>query len=438
MSFVSLWSPAWQTGADFARPELAAHLLAHLPRVTVRDGVIWGDARGFTHAVLPRVAELMLAELSLREVPQARAGVADTPVAAYLASRTGSSAENRVTMVAPGNDRAFIAPFPLDALGPDPRLANLLRGIGVSTCGSLAALERESVEVRLGAEATALWRLARADDLRAHGFFPPLPPELPHASLDWVEYALKDPARLLFVLNALLERVCGALTNDGQGAREFTITFSLTDRSSHDEVLGASRPTANRRTWLRLIRTRLENLRLKAAVTGVTLRASRVMTEEALQTDLFDRGLASASATEDAIARLVEDQGEVVVTPVNSAHPLLDRRTIWKAAELRRTVARAPSITPQLTLQLMPQPLPITVETTPRRDHAIPLRYRDKNGWHEVVQAAGPDRVSGHHWDEVQAYGREYYRCVTDDGVLVWLYRDGRAGDSWYFHGWWD
>ena len=26
---------------------------------------------------------------------------------------------------------------------------------------------------------------------------------------------------------------------------------------------------------------------------------------------------------------------------------------------------------------------------------------------------------------------------VTDDGMMVWLYRDARS-DEWYLHGWWD
>jgi hypothetical protein len=52
-----------------------------------------------------------------------------------------------------------------------------------------------------------------------------------------------------------------------------------------------------------------------------------------------------------------------------------------------------------------------------------------------IVSAAGPDRVSGGQWTE--PYAREYFRCVTDDGMMVWLYRDARL-DEWYLHGWWD
>jgi hypothetical protein len=57
-----------------------------------------------------------------------------------------------------------------------------------------------------------------------------------------------------------------------------------------------------------------------------------------------------------------------------------------------------------------------------------------------VVDAAGPDRVSGAQWDGDHTYAREYFRCVTREGALVWLFRDARKRKTgnWYFHGWWD
>ncbi len=502
MSFVCLWSPAWRTvaaaqgtntspdanPAPVANPEIASTLLARAPRVaTGAGGVIWADAHGFsTHGKVELAAEL-LTLLARRGLSDARAGIAATPVAAELAARHGgprNAAANkvgpqaaglnivdRIFVVPIGADRTYVGLFPLAALNPEPRLRPLLFGIGVSTCGEFAALDRESIEVRLGAQAVPLWKLARADDPRL--IFAPAPPEAPHASLEWVEYALKDPMRLLFVLNNLIERVCATLSATGEGAREITIEFALTSQSVHVEMIRASRPTANRRTWIRLVRTRVENIRLTAAVTGITVHASRIAPREAPQGDLFDKGLASSQATEDAVARLVEDQGEVVVTPQNSAHPLLDERTTWGArkpteavattyaAELTRQTVRLTTLPaavyerlqpqPRLHLQLAPAPRAIVVETTPRRDHSIPLRYRDDAGWHEVVNVAGPERVSGRTWDSDAAYAREYFRCVTKEGVLVWLFRDANenrkpmrvregppASGRWFLHGWWD
>ena len=77
----------------------------------------------------------------------------------------------------------------------------------------------------------------------------------------------------------------------------------------------------------------------------------------------------------------------------------------------------------------------IEARTESRRDHIVPTAYRDGGAWYGILSVAGPDRVSGERWGE--AYAREYFRCVVDDGGMVWLYHDAK-GDGWYIHGWWD
>jgi hypothetical protein len=365
------------------------------------------------------------------------AGVASTPVAAELAAVQGTPG---MTVVDAGTDRNYIGLFPVSALRVPDHIKPLLFGIGVKTCAELAMLSRESVEVRLGADAVQLWKLSRADDDRGTAIFAPMPRELPHASLDWVDYEVTDPARLLFVINALLENVCDALAGFGQGAREMVIEFSLTNRSTHREFLRSSRATANRQTWMRLVRTALERIELASSVCGIALRTTRVNGREVRQSDLFDRGLATADATESVVARLMENQGSVVVTPHNSAHHLLERRTTWVVAERSPssyTPAEKREHVPALTLQLSPVPKPVIVETVIRRDHAVPARFRDAQGWHEIVHVAGPDRVSGGRWNTDQSYQREYFRCVTRTGEITWLFRESKQ-KRWFLHGWWD
>jgi hypothetical protein len=443
MTFVCLWSPAWRIAADSSAPagshaDLVRHattLLTSAPRVAVGErGVIWADARGLSaHPLACALVELLKDD----GVSDVCAAIASTPVAAELGAVDGTPG---VRVIAAGSDRAFVGLFPVDALPVPKQVQPLLFGIGVKTCDELAALTREAVEVRLGPDAVTLWRLARADDARNATIFAPIPRELPHASLDWVDYEVTDPARLLFVVNALLENVCDALAGLGQGARELVIEFSLTNRTTHPEFLRSSRPTANRQAWMRLVRAALDRMQLAAAVTGITLRATRVTGREERQCDLFDRGLATADATETAVARLIENQGNIVVVPQNSAHHLLERRTTWAVAERAPSDYAAPKEkpVPALTLQLSPTPKPVMVETSVRRDHTVPARYRDAAGWHEIVHVAGPDRVSGGRWNDDASYLREYFRCVTRDGQIVWLFREHAKQKRWFLHGWWD
>ena len=373
--------------------------------------------------------------------------------------------------------------LPISVLEPDPALAVLLDGIGVETCGDLAALEGESVEVRLGADGVRLWKLARGDDDRL--IFSPRPRELPHASLEWSDYALTDTERLLFSVNALLGTVCEKLMERGSLSREMTLDLALANGATLTNAVRSARATASRKTWLRLIRTLLERMVLPAGVVGLTLEAATVVADEGQQGDLFDRGFATAAATEAALASLAEEQGDVVVVPENTAHPLVERRTKWlgnresgignreskrrrgrktktgnAAADHEPNERQASALNPpppppslvsdsrfpsaqlrwapadsRLTLYLLPTPRAIEARTEERRDHVLPTGYRDGGAWYGILSAAGPDRVSGERWGE--AYAREYFRCVVDDGGMVWLYHDAK-GDGWYIHGWWD
>lgn len=572
MTYVCLWSPVWSTGEGLGS-ELAAVLPAVLaevaPRIRLETRRVWVDGRGLPVRVL---AHALVERLRSLEVEDGRVGVADVPVAAELAARTarvapraatateqmartaarapavaelttraeaapvaesatrvGESLEDAIQIVDPGAERAFLAPLPLAWLDPDPRVLTLLEGVGIATCGELATRESGAVEVRFGAEGTRLWRLARADDPRH--LFDPIPPERPHASLDFVDYVVTDPERLIFTANALLGSICDVLREKGEHARNMMLRLSLANGESWSHGLRAGRPTASRAIWLRLTRAVLERLTVPDAVAEMALEVEAMEPATVRQGDLFDAGFATASAAEAAVLRLIESQGEVVVRPEMDAHLLAERRTHWVAEDLsvieqstrrmaedppapeqpahrmtkdppapeqsarrvtkdppkrsthgmvegRSSSEKAPENSPAsgcltsarrkdpvpstpkssrpirthdtapqdrtgteqeragaLMLQLLPAPRAVRVETAGRRDHVLPVRYRDRGAWRRLIHVLGPDRVSGERWEA--AFAREYYRAVREDGVMVWLFRDALQ-DAWYLHGWWD
>jgi len=437
MTFICLWTPA--TAAEKQESELLHKLipalLAAAPRVMLGvNGIVWADARGMSAESLARDLLQLFHDNGVEKV---RAAISLAPVCAEVAARHGKGA---LVAIPPGSERDYLARHPVGVLEPSLSLSSLLDGIGVESCGDLAKLDLESIEVRFGAEGARLWRLSRADDSRR--IFAIMPRALPAASLDWVDYTLKDPERLVFIINALIGNITMELRSRGQGAREVTMIFSLANRESFEHLVRPARSTASHKAWMRLIRTHLERITLPDGVVGITIRVESVTGEVERQGDIFDRGFATASAAEETIAQLLDDQGAVVVTPRNTQHPLIDRRTEWVSQDpsqasariqLRERVVKA-TAAPSLTLQLLPEPRRIAVTTKRRRDHQVPLQYRDKQ-WMMIISAAGPDRVSGGQWAE--PYAREYFRCVTDDGMMVWLYRDARS-DEWYLHGWWD
>ena len=478
MTFVCLWIPHWSIGAassaeaeltgvadeeevTLSADRLTDALLRVAPRVAIgQRGLLWADARGLAERPL---AEELCAVVREQGAASVRAGVARTAIAAEVAAHGDAGV---IIVVPPGQDRAFLVPHPLRVLGgafdPDPALLPLLAGVGIQTCGDLARLGREEVEVRFGAEGARLWRLARAEDHRRP--FGALPRTLPRASCAWTDYAIRDTERMLFVIHRLLGHVCGALRDRGEGARGLTLRFALANRSTIAHPLRAAQPTADRAAWVRLIRTALDRLRLPDVVTGIAVYAESVVPIHDPQGDIFDRGFATAQATERAVAQLLDTCGTDVVTLAATDHPLLERRARWQVREsvVLDGACAPPAVQPSLTLQLLPEPQRVTVATVPRRDHEVPIRYNEPlraRGAHaarrwrpgeptvkrgvtrrgegavvDILVAAGPDRGDGGAWEDAP-YAREYFHCITVDGRLVLLFR---TTDGWYLHGWWD
>ncbi len=409
-------------------------LLKVVPRLSVDGGrgLIWGDGRSLP---IGEVCALLLTSLKQQGVNSAQAGASLVPISAQVAALIATPSSTII--IKPGGEREFLDAQPVTVLAPSPQLLSLFEGVGIERCADLARVDSESVEVRFGPEGVQLWRLARADDRRM--IFGSAQRSLPEATLDWVDYTLTDPERLVFVINALVDNVCTSLGARGQCAREMTLVFSLANRTSYEHLVRPSRSTSSRKAWMRLIRTHLDTIVLADAVTGITLRVEAVTGEVERQGDVFDRGFATARATEEAVAQLLDDQGAVIVVPSNTHHPLLERRTSWvvqEPAHAARTQAVRESITePTMTLQLLQSPRQIAVKTAKRRDHDLPVKFRDRDGWVLIESAAGPDRVSGEQWN--QPYLREYFRCVAEDGTLVWIFRD-EIENGWYMQGWWD
>ena len=480
MTFVCLWIPAWPTGAASSaeavtgpRPpdgadaaavgagagagappldQLTEALLRVSPRVAANGpGLLWADARGLSERPL---AAALCAIVREQGAARVQAGIARTAIVAEVAARSrrpvvhpvvppaiAGSEEDGITVIPAGHDRAFLAPYSLSVLcsafTPGPGVLPLLAGVGIETCGALAVLGQEEVEVRFAADGIRLWRLARGEDQRRP--FGALPRTRPRASCAWTDYALRDIERLLFVINRLVGQVCETLRARGEAMRDLTLRFALANRSAAEHPFRAARPTADPSAWLRLIRAALGRIHLPDAVTGIAVQAGVIVSAHEYQGDIFDRGFATARATEQAVAQLLDTCGMEVATLSATNHPLLEQRVRWQIPESvvleGNTVAGASAVRPSLTLQLLPDPRPVDVVTAPRRDHDVPVRYREPaKPETDVLVAAGPDRVVGGTWEAIP-YTREYFHCVTADGRLVLLFR---AEDRWYLHGWWD
>ena len=305
-------------------------LLTCAPRAAVESACVWLDVRGMdVRAVHARVCA------ELRGVgASAYCGAALRPVVALLAARTARTDE--LVHVAPGTEREFLAPQSLTTLGVEDPLLGWLADVGIESCGDLAAIAREAVEVRFGADAVRWWRWSRGDDDRR--VFSGVAPEQPNASIDFIDYVVTDPERLIFTVNALLGGLCEQLQARGAHARRVRLRLPLANGRWWERQLRAARPTADRATWLRLARTLLERLTVPDAVAGISVTVESTEAASAVQGDLFDAGFATASAVESAVVRVLEDQGEVMREPVVNAHPLVEVRSMYRPLQVREVL----------------------------------------------------------------------------------------------------
>ncbi|MGH7583745.1 MAG: hypothetical protein ACREL5_11020 [Gemmatimonadales bacterium] len=422
MTFVALSISDWPTGA--AASDLLAALLDVAPRAAVDPArqIAWLDARGLDAGAMIARARNTLNDLGIRTAGAAAAAV---PIVAEIAAKQDFSLLT---------SHFSLAVLPLDVLGVSPTLLSLFDGVGVTCCGDLAKLARESVEVRFGREGLAAWRLARSDDPRP--IFSARPRELPNASIDWSEFSTGDLEQLAFVLHSLLKTVCDALERDGLGARSLVVTLHLENRTVITQPVGAARSTAQRTTWLRLVRRALEKITLPDHVTGVAVQVESIGAPAVRQGDLFDLGFATAHAAESTVGQILDLQGDAVVVAERSGHHLPERRVRW-VADAHPVLAARPSPaqhTPALQPVLLPVPREVAVITRTRRGAPVPVRYTDNGAPFPLRESLGPNRLSD---DGDDSFARDYHQAVRNDGVVVLLYREIES-ERWYLSGWWD
>ncbi|MCA9973463.1 MAG: DNA polymerase IV, partial [Anaerolineales bacterium] len=96
----------------------------------------------------------------------ASVGLASSKLVAKVAS--DHEKPRGCTIVLPGAEAAFLAPLPTRAIwGIGPRTAERLAGLGITTCGQLAAAEPAALYELFGRQAESLQRRARGVDGRA-------------------------------------------------------------------------------------------------------------------------------------------------------------------------------------------------------------------------------------------------------------------------------
>ena len=362
-------------------------------------------------------------------------------------------------IVPPGQGSAAIAGLPISALRPSNLLRENLVAVGVELIGEFAKLDPASIAGRFGLEGTRLHRVAR-------GF------STIDATIGWGELDGDAPSvmarmggaestlQIHFVLPGLLNLLSRKLGARDEAAVRLQLVLRLENRSTVTMVnraltLGVrvGRPTRDTATLERLIKQRLENLKIPAPVDEFFIRAVETAPDIGWQPGLTDR----TEATEplpDLLARLGDHLGDVLFSPVlsNSWKPEIswergpypprpsqqsfladdgelpaglhseDPVEVQDAWEDRLSCPR-PSL-------LFEQPEPIKVRCVDDRPHTLHL----ERGWVRVTRSEGPERLKGHWWEPKDQFNRDYWVILADERV-AWIFHES---GHWMLHGWFD
>lgn len=223
--------------------------------------------------------------------------------------------QGRPFLVEHGAAADFLAPLAVDRLGLEPRAADQLAALGVTTVGALAALPLPAVADRFGSAGAAAWRLANGHDT-AH-----VQPRLPAEPLrEAIEFAdpVGDEITLRGALVALIERVLARPQRDGRPVRTLAVSAALAGGGSWRRPVALRDPTADPRRLRDAVCPRLAEL--PGAVERIELELTALA-------DAADRQLALVRPASELLHERAVQAARQVQAGVGDGH-------LWRIVEV--------------------------------------------------------------------------------------------------------
>jgi len=413
-----------------------------------------------------------------------RAAIADTPGAAWAMAH--AHPDDRA-IAPPGKSAVWIMPLPAWSLRIAESTVSALASVGAHTVLTLLHLPRASLAMRFG---EAL--LTRID--QATGDLPELltayrPPRAVLGACDLGEPTLRLD-RLTSAANHALGVFCEKLRQQVRGVCQIFVTFRCAQTStaegfqSHTVTrrIDLARPTRSAKHLESLLCVLLERVRLPAPAVSVTIWAREIHALNDWQDELFvtdthhrrditafiDRLAIRLGSTAVVRAELLSDhQPEKAFRYVSLAEPhasdsepqlaacaasrtsappepgtprglkpAAQGKPMARGKHAARHIAGAEHglMVPRRPLRLMARPMEVGVTSLAPQGFPIALRFDGKQ--HDVVDAAGPERIETGWWRGPHTR-RDYYRLLIHTGRRLWVFRN-RETNRWFLHGWFD
>jgi protein ImuB len=185
-----------------------------------------------------------------------RLAVAGTLGAAWALARFAAT-EEEPALPAPDDERAALAPLPVEALRLDPAITAGLRRVGLRRVGELYPMPRDALARRFG-EAVA-YRLDQALGMAAEPLSPLAETPVRRVRLSFAE-PIADPADLALGIERLAQDLVVRLAREGMGARRLDLAFHRVDGRVEHIQIGTARPSRDPKHLARLLAAKLETV----------------------------------------------------------------------------------------------------------------------------------------------------------------------------------
>jgi len=186
-------------------------------------------------------------------------------------------------------------------------ILRILHKWGIHTLGELAALDKEELRNRLGAEAVRLWERANGTATRLLKFVQP--PETFDESFEF-DHEIETAEPLLFMLRRFLEQFSFRLSSIYLVAQELTLRIGFSNNQTnasaartYERVFKIPEPTNDVDLLFRMLQTHLENFKSKHPIVAVALTAQPIR-PASQQFGLFETALKNPQQLYETLARL--------------------------------------------------------------------------------------------------------------------------------------
>jgi protein ImuB len=357
-----------------------------------------------------------------------------------------------ITVIDPGDESQHLSSLPIDVLGVEPDILDILHAWGIRDFKSLAALPSIPLTERMGQYGLHLQRLARGKVMREL-----VPAELPELFQESTE--LDEPIELLeplaFILNRLLEQLMERLIEKSLATDQIEMDLSLevhSDIEIHAPIACCSRFTAYQRTVKLPVPTqdaktllKLMQLDLAAYPPYAPVKKIKITTIPArirfAQAGLFQPLAPEPAKLEITMARIRAIVGEtdsesrqrVGFPALFDSHRPDHFHLVPPAAKHDKNG----DTSIRLALRRFRPAMPARVEVSAGQ---APVWIGFSQKKMRVVHASGPWRNGGEWWDASSEWMREEWDVqlkLDDCTALYRIFRD-LATRSWFVEGRYD